>query len=58
MSYDDKYGAYYRAWADKITDAELRSRGMSAHELLRVRALADEEQVSAIAAFLLRDTLS
>ncbi|PFG63731.1 hypothetical protein AXZ77_2341 [Thioclava sp. ES.031] len=54
----DSYGDYYRAVAEEISDAELRERGMSAHELLRVRRLNDFERCEAITAFLVRDSLS
>lgn len=54
----DSYGDYYRAVAEEISDAELRERGMSAHEVLRVRRLSDFERSEAITAFLVRDSLS
>lgn len=54
----DSYGDYYRAVAEEISDAELRERGMSAHELLRVRSLSVVERCEAITAFLVRDSLS
>lgn len=52
------YEEYYRSIADGITDAELRSLGMSAHELLRVRALPPDERFEAISGFLLGRSLS
>lgn len=54
----DSYGDFYRAVAEEISDAELRERGMSAHEVLRVRRLSDFERCEAITAFLVRDSLS
>ncbi|QPZ91198.1 hypothetical protein [Thioclava electrotropha] len=54
----DSYGDYYRAEAEEISDAELRERGMSAHEVLRVRSLSDVERCKAITAFLVKDALS
>ncbi|WP_146194490.1 hypothetical protein [Thioclava sp. NG1] len=53
----DSYGEYYRAIAQEISDAELRERGMSAHEVLRVRSLSAVERCDVIAAFLLKDLL-